>query len=685
MNYLIAVFLTTDVWIFTYRFLLQFLNQIFPAQPDPSFLVSGAIPEPFETLLYILLIFFVSMSIYFILQRRVLTSLRQIDFGYWPLVKRVCLVLLVILFLKQLGDFPLNREVSQYSFITPFISRLSLVVAIGYLFWVLASIGILAKVYPYLKKKNKTFIVHLLVILFIAFLTFEPGFPIYYLDYSQLFGPILEVASGKIIYTQTSSQYGFLSILILSFLTKLGFFNITYLPFLIWWLYILQYYLCFYLIFRISKSIMLASISLLGIITLNYFSLPQSPISVPIAGPFRWLQIILLILLFYKLKNLYSRKFLLIAAFLSLISIDMGILMIGGYILTLFFLVLKKQATWKKAATAIFYLFVFLIVLFSFVNLGFLLSGHSFIAINNLFLKINQYSRGGFAMLPIPPLTYFWFVVLFYFASLVFLFRKVVLDFFDQVLLLTANLSIFASVYYVGRSHPYSLLSISIFPLLNFLILVAIHYKKIHSGVFKLALWVLMILFLIAIPAFNRRLSLSYIIYEKINRLGIRPYEEKLPSYLVYHFCKPERIHLFDTEIEDCLRQKYEKDVEFIKKRISDEEIVILSPDETYLFYLTGKKNMLQVNPQASIYTKEDLDFALQKATWRCPRKIIVDPRVLGAKMEEVETLNFLYTIQPNLFEGLQEACKFQYVKSECTKNLCLVEVQQDLIQYRIK
>lgn len=144
---------------------------------------------------------------------------------------------------------------------------------------------------------------------------------------------------------------------------------------------------------------------------------------------------------------------------------------------------------------------------------------------------------------------------------------------------------------------------------------------------------------------------------------------------IVYLFCKPQKIHIIDTEMRECVEQRYSDDAALINRTIPDDEIVILSPDDTYLFYITGKKNMLHFNPQSAIHTKEELDFALQKAIHVCPRKIVVDPRVIG-KGKDVKTLNYFYSVQPNLLIELQKACKIEYVKSECSSDICVLSVK---------
>lgn len=80
MNSAILVLLTTNVWIFLYRFLVHLFNKNFLAKPSSSFLVPGVNPEPFETPLYILLTLALSAITYFICARRLLDSFKRATF-----------------------------------------------------------------------------------------------------------------------------------------------------------------------------------------------------------------------------------------------------------------------------------------------------------------------------------------------------------------------------------------------------------------------------------------------------------------------------------------------------------------------------------------------------------------------------------------------------------------------------
>ena len=82
---------------------------------------------------------------------------------------------------------------------------------------------------------------------------------------------------------------------------------------------------------------------------------------------------------------------------------------------------------------------------------------------------------------------------------------------------------------------------------------------------------------------------------------------------------------------------------------------------------------MLNANPQSNLITKEEADRALSKASNVCPKKIVIDRRLIEPS-HGVNTLNFFYASQPYLFAKLQDSCGIKYKTSQCGQNICIVE-----------
>lgn len=675
MSSVILVLVITNIWIFLYRFIIAFLNNLFRPSLDKSFLVGGIHTEQFEIPIYIALTVILLLVVFRF--RRLVNSFITLSLS--QKAKWIIAILFGVVFLFQLGDYPSSQNSSEISYVTPFMRHVAIGVVFMYLLVILVLTVGITKIADFLKKKkNGILLLYGVILATIALFTFEPGFPISWFDYSYYFGPILEVSHGRTLYNEVPSLYGFLSIITFSTLTNLEIFKLSYLPLVIFFLTVILYFLCFYLIYTVSKSKSYSLIALFSIITVNYFSLNLPSISIPQSGAMRWVILVFSLFLFSIFKNLSSLKLIVLLSLLTLIQPDTGLYIIFAFALTLAFFSVKKICSDFWAIETFGKFIIVIISFFTVINLILIAFGYSFININMLFAKLMQYSLGSATLpvphytylLPIPHQTYFWFVVLIYFSSIIYFFQNSYSD-KSGLILFSANISLFASLYYVGRSHPQNLLFVSVIFLLNLFLLIGTGYSKLPY-VLRIAALLLIFVLFITYPAYQRRISLSYIIYMKLNRLGIKSYEEKLPKKLIYHFCKPEKIHIFESEMDECLNMAHRADSQFIKKNLKDPEILILSPDDTYLFYMTGKKNMLYANPQADILTSEQLDFSLKRALQICPKQIAVDPEVIGER--QVQRLNFAYTVQPLLFDKLERECRLNYHKKACSQNICIVE-----------
>ncbi|MBI4009311.1 hypothetical protein HY357_03690 [Candidatus Roizmanbacteria bacterium] len=644
------VLLFTNIWIFLYNNILRFLDIHFPAQVNGEFIRSGAVPEPFEISLYLFLSFLMVLFI-FLLHR----YFKKTPPGYHLITRYIIFVLLLLLFLKNIGNYPMGRDTYPYGkqdSQTYLFYILIYLATTGLIFFE----GIIFSRFLGMSKKIGSLIFFSCISLIIAVLTFEPRFPLVGHDYSYFFGPIWEITHGKTIYTQVPSQYGFASILLLSLFYKLRLVSFAHLPVVTWILYIIQYLLCFYLIYKVSKSVSLSLIGLLSTITINYFSLYHLPATIPQIGPFRWLPLIITLYLFYKYKNIGSKKLIFSVGLLSFWIIDTGISLILSFLFTLFILKLVNLVNMKKFVVSIFWLLLSLVFIFFSINLINIIFGYQIINMLSVFWKLKQYGQAGFGMLPIDSYVYFWVVILVYFATIIYFFRKQHRDFFDQLILFSANISLFTSTYYVGRSHQHNLFTIALFFLLNSFLLLSRLYFSINSQKVRVISFLGLIFFFIIFPAFERQEVITEMIQEKIRRFTGG--------------------NIFKPELDEILKQRYPTEIALIKKSIPEKQIVILSADDTYLFYLSGKENLMMDNSQITILTNKDIDFSLQNVFKACPKKIVVDCQFMNKCDRSNPFVIGFFNIQPQLLNRIQEVCKFQYRPVECTSQLCIAQVQ---------
>jgi len=568
-------------------------------------------------------------------------------------IKVGAIIFLLVLFLQNIGSFPMSHNLYPYELSEQ---------PVTYFFYFCAYIGVAALIVVesfffdgYIKKHKKALIFILVCItLTIALVTFEPGFPIVGHDYSYFFGPIWEVIHGKTLYTQVPSQYGFVSILFIAFLYKLHLLNIFYLPALVWILYSIEYLLCFYMLYEFTDFLPLALTGLISIITLNYYSLFHLPATIPQTGPLRWLPLVIALFALHKFKKSTSKQFIFLISLLSLWVIDSGISLLLAYGFTLFLLFVNKIVRFRKVIESMTLLILSLTMVFFLINVIHLFLGYQLVNVVLVFAKLAQYGKAGFGMIPIDSKTYFWTVILVYFSSLFYFFRRGKNDYYDQLLLFSANLSFFASIYFVGRSHPHNLFHISLFPILNGFILCGLIIRR--GSILKQKIIITGFLFLLCIvfPIYNRSEVMTLMIENKIKSI--------------------ESGNIFTSASKKELDTKYKIDVLMIKKQIKDRQIVILSPDDTYLFYLTDKKNMMYDNSQFTILTNEDMDKSLSVVYKKCPSRIVADCTLFKKCEPKPFTSIPSFPIQPLLLKRIQDRCNTIYTAVECTSQLCIAE-----------
>lgn len=131
---------------------------------------------------------------------------------------------------------------------------------------------------------------------------------------------------------------------------------------------------------------------------------------------------------------------------------------------------------------------------------------------------------------------------------------------------------------------------------------------------------------------------------------------------------------IFKPELEQKIKQYYSIESMFIKRNLPEDEILILSVDDTYLFYLVDKKNLLFDNPQSGLASasKTDLNLTLRKASKTCPEKIATTCRLFN-RCPSYKTFNHeAVNIQKILLRSLEKSCKVKYKPIKCTNKLCV-------------
>ncbi|OGK19852.1 hypothetical protein A3C23_04065 [Candidatus Roizmanbacteria bacterium RIFCSPHIGHO2_02_FULL_37_13b] len=667
LNSFLGVFIealfVTNLWILIYKTILSFLRSNFKPVIGERFLVPLDFPEPFEIPLYLVLS--VLFVIFIFIFHKYVINLTEIskekkNRPFYVLLKYIFFIAMIILFLNNIGKYPLDSLAYSYtpqahqniyfSFMIIFVISLFIII-IQALIW--------ERILKYNKKIFNIILFSLLIVI-IAFFTFEVRFPIGGNSYSYYLGPIWEVAHGKTIFTETSSQYGFLSILIFSAFYKLGLFNLSTFPVIVWILYLIQYFLCFYLIYKVSRSVAFSIIGLVSIVVLNYYSLfgmlEQSPQYV-----LRWLPIILGIFFLYKLKKIDSKKFILILSLLSLFSVDAGLYLIFTFICSLFSFVMNKTISMKRAVNAVFLLFLDLLLLFLIINLTHFLFGLKTINLLYVFARLKIFSQGGFLFLPIATITYFWLVMLIFFSAVILYFRKQMSSDIDQFIIFTTNATLFCGLYFVGNSRDTNLFSISIFLVLSFFLVIGYYYGKLQSTGSRVLILLILLTIFALFPVYIRKEFIADMLISRIERLKSQ--------------------EILKPEIVEIMRKKYSAEINLINTNLNGNKILMIYSDDTYLFYLIDKENLLDVNPQIGILTEDELTFALREVLKVCPKKIAIDCDLVERcsfmhHRSMINSVTYPVDIQLLLLNKIESGCHLKYQPTICTNDLCIAQAQ---------
>jgi len=658
INSLLIILFLTNLSIFLYNHLLDSLTYFFPLvdpfSHDPNFLVTGALPEPYEIPVYLGVVFILTVIAVSFYRLGIYNRFFSVLHRTRQIVKWLMAIFLILLFVDYLGDFP-------YAFdIYPYIINLGQSAYLKYWWLYLFSVilimsGIWTVVNLLRRFSNDKVVksaIYFLVFIISLIITFEPKFPISGHDYSFLYGPIYEIATGKTIFTQVISQYGFFSVLIFASLYKLNLFTFLTLPIVIWIFYTTEYFIFFKIIYDESKSVILGLLAFFSVITVNFFCGYYIPSWQPQIGPMRWLPIFLLIYFIQKNKDITSRMIMALTGFLIFWVVDVGLYLILIYSFSVFILLISGQISLGKTIktgilTALYTLSIFMII-----NVFQFLVSRQFINPLHIFVKVNQYARSGYGMLPMVDKSYFWLVLFAFFTALfTFLFIKRDRSYLSWILVSGIS-SFITGVYFVGRSHQYNIFILAPFFLLTIFGVLALMWQKTNINIHKIIIVIIFVL-LIAFPSYVRKEQISGLLINRSSR------------YLNQSF---------RMEADDWM-DKHNSAVNLINQEITSKEILLLHPDDTYFFYKLKKRNFLDANPQATIIDAKSAVLSMIRVQKECPEKIAINCYMAG----KCEGTSYYFlddgrnkSLQPKVFEELQKYCGGVYITDKCSGTMCI-------------
>lgn len=656
MGFLVKNLFVANLWIIIFNQIVLFLNFFFPpVLKDRFYRPAAAWPEPFEMPLYLLLSFLFVIAIWLYNKMKF-----QLKLSLPVLI--VVFIFLVLLFTSMLGVYPMAFEFYPYlPRDNPQIYQLTFLIFMAFLVFFIIEVAIIKQIFS--KKKWFVPFIYGLIGFVIAVLVFEPRFPISAHEYGYFFGPIWEVVKGKTLFTHIHTDYGFYSTLLFALLYKLRLFQFTHLPIYVWIMFVVQYFLSFYLIYKISKSISLALIGLFSLIVINYFSFFVLPITITQYSAMRRITSLLLIFLLYRSKKINSPVLLIAFSLFCFWIVDTGVSMILAFCLTLFHLLLLKWMSLKKVVLTSLLLFVAIGGVFLFINLGHIIFGYVPIDPRDILSSLRQHAGSGLTMLPMQPKSYFWIVIFVYFSTITFVFRSSGKALGEEekgnntTLLLLANLILFNSLYFVGRSADANLYDISVLVVLNIFLLISANWQNIAASRIRILIYCVLFFFFIVVPGYNRRFHLT--------------------EFLLFKYEGIKKGNFYRPEANGLIRKSLFEDAQMIKKYIPEEKVLILSREDTYLLILANKSNYLYVNPQSAIDTVSEMQFAIRTVTKECPKKIAVDCTVYDRCPNYESLSSKSLFMAPHILAEVEKGCRTKYQPVVCNSHLCIAEKKE--------
>lgn len=234
-------------------------------------------------------------------------------------------------------------------------------------------------------------------------------------------------------------------------------------------------------------------------------------------------------------------------------------------------------------------------------------------------------------------------------------FRKNRPDLADQTCVFSANLSLFSSIYFVGRSVPQNILHISPFIILTLFLLIGSLYRYITLYTVRIIILITVFMLFIVYPSYSKK---EFLVPRLINK-----YEKLIAG------------HIFSSELDQELKVRFTNDVELIKKYIKNDEILIVSDDSIFLLYLVGKKNLLMSNPTFGIEMESELWPAIRYVTQKCPKIIVTDCTIFD-RCKNYESFSKVAhgIVLPELLRRIEEKCRVQYRPVICTDQICIAK-----------
>lgn len=648
------------------RTIIYFFYRHLTSQISPSWLLPEAIFfKPFDIPVYLISLVVISLMLIISFQNFGFKKFfLKIDQKSASNVISILLATLAFLaWISQMGQYPLaNRTGDMFA----------LILFVVFLLIILLTVFFAIKLDRYFQlHPTKQRYGWLIILVGLAIATFHPGFPAWVFDYSYFIGPAYQIITGHVPFNEFIPQYGLLLPFILAFIENLLPGSLLYLPVFVWVLYLGEYGLLGWIMYRQTRSMTYTSLFLTSLLIVNYFSVTSFPFAYPQIGPLRWLPIIAagtLVPLFFTRPQL---KFVVIfiLSILSWLMLDSGLAIALGISWWLCLAVLTKLIEFKQALKYVGYQLVAgMGVSLIIQTLMWAKYGHFFSI--TVFATLLQYAGSGFGMCPFPETSYFVLIITTYIAVLISVLLGSAHRNYKLSLLAAGCLMMTGATYFMGRSHLHNLFVIS--PLwfwaTGLLLAPWSRLVAIRGSFKRKETWVISIclVLLILLPSYKRQADISYHLQDLVYRYA------ELVGYKNSFINTPV---LYERPLSD-LAQEYQSDVQLINEYLPSSTL-ILAPRETYLFYLSRKRDLLHTNPLAQIISQKELSTLFSTFTpATCPDKIALDPRCLTQDDCVIPLNQGTVVAHGFLLTALEKRCEAHYQIENCNQEntLCIAQ-----------
>lgn len=218
---------------------------------------------------------------------------------------------------------------------------------------------------------------------------------------------------------------------------------------------------------------------------------------------------------------------------------------------------------------------------------------------------------------------------------------------------MSANFSLFAGIYYVGRVIPAALFDIYIFLLFPVVFISGYIYKNLPFQKMRILFIFLFFIVFIVFPAYERN--------------------EYITENITARLQKYTQGKIFLPEFDEQLNSHFKQEIPLIKNQIKENEVAILSSDDTFLLQLSEKENLIDANPQSAIDFKSEMTPALANVTKICPSKIVADCMIFK-KCPDHRPFSHFFSVAPFILTEIEEKCHIKYEPTICTDQICIAK-----------